>query len=91
MVPKPVTRFCGSPRTIYLKRQEWGDGQGRAGAGWPAWPRGAHRAGGRRLYRFLADNRWTRFPWAVVQTFSKAEGALSGSMAYYTSCRCCRC
>ena len=37
------------------------------------------------LYRFLADNRWTRFPWAVVQTFSKAEGALlSGSMAYYT-------
>jgi len=38
-----------------------------------------------RLYRFLADNRWTRFPWAVIQTFSKAEGALlSGSMAYYT-------
>jgi membrane protein len=38
-----------------------------------------------RLYRFLAANRWTRFPWAVVQTFSKAEGALlSGSMAYYT-------
>jgi membrane protein len=38
-----------------------------------------------RLYRFLSDNRWTRFPWAVVQTFSKAEGALlSGSMAYYT-------
>ena len=38
-----------------------------------------------RLYRFLAGNRWTRFPWAVMQTFSKAEGALlSGSMAYYT-------
>jgi membrane protein len=38
-----------------------------------------------RLYRFLAANRWTRFPWAVVQTFSKAEGSLlSGSMAYYT-------
>jgi membrane protein len=38
-----------------------------------------------RLYRFLAGNRYTRFPWAVVQTFSKAEGALlSGSMAYYT-------
>jgi membrane protein len=38
-----------------------------------------------RLYGFLATNRWTRFPWAVVQTFSKAEGALlSGSMAYYT-------
>jgi membrane protein len=38
-----------------------------------------------RLYRFLSGNRWTKFPWAVVQTFSKAEGALlSGSMAYYT-------
>jgi membrane protein len=38
-----------------------------------------------RLYRFLSANRWTRFPWAVVQTFSKSEGALlSGSMAYYT-------
>jgi membrane protein len=38
-----------------------------------------------RLYRFLGGNRWTRFPWAVVQTYSKAEGALlSGSMAYYT-------
>jgi membrane protein len=38
-----------------------------------------------RLYRFLAVNRWTRFSWAVVQTFSRAEGALlSGSMAYYT-------
>jgi membrane protein len=38
-----------------------------------------------RLLRFLSGNRWTRFPWAVVQTFSKAEGALlSGSMAYYT-------
>jgi membrane protein len=37
------------------------------------------------LYRWLAGNRWTRFPWAVAQTFSKAEGALlSGSMAYYT-------
>jgi membrane protein len=38
-----------------------------------------------RLYRWLAGNRYTRFPWAVVQTFSKAEGSLlSGSMAYYT-------
>jgi membrane protein len=38
-----------------------------------------------RLYRFLGRNRWTRFPWAVVQTFSQAQGALlSGSMAYYT-------
>jgi membrane protein len=38
-----------------------------------------------RLYRFLAGNPYTRFPWAVVQTFSKAEGSLlSGSMAYYT-------
>jgi membrane protein len=37
------------------------------------------------LYRWLAGNRYTRFPWAVVQTFSKAEGSLlSGSMAYYT-------
>jgi membrane protein len=33
----------------------------------------------------LARNRYTRFPWAVVQTFSRAQGALlSGSMAYYT-------
>jgi membrane protein len=38
-----------------------------------------------RLYRFLAGNRWTRFSWSVIQTFSRAEGALlSGSMAYYT-------
>ena len=38
-----------------------------------------------RLYRFLAANRRTRFSWAVIQTFSRAEGALlSGSMAYYT-------
>ena len=38
-----------------------------------------------RLYRFLAGNRYTRFPWAMIQTFSKAEGSLlSGSMAYYT-------
>jgi membrane protein len=37
------------------------------------------------LYRALARNRLTRFPWAVVQTFSHAQGALlSGSMAYYT-------
>jgi membrane protein len=37
------------------------------------------------LYRLLANNRYTRFPWAVVQTFSRAQGALlSGSMAYYT-------
>jgi membrane protein len=37
------------------------------------------------LYRWLASNQVTRFPWAVVQTFSKAEGSLlSGSMAYYT-------
>jgi membrane protein len=36
-------------------------------------------------YRYLAQNRVTRTPWAVIQTFSKAEGALlSGSMAYYT-------
>jgi membrane protein len=37
------------------------------------------------LYRLLANNRYTRFPWAVVQTFSQAQGALlSGSMAHYT-------
>jgi len=37
------------------------------------------------LYRTLARNRYTRFPWAVVQTFSHAQGSLlSGSMAYYT-------
>jgi membrane protein len=37
------------------------------------------------LYRWLAANRYTRFPWAVVQTFSQAEGSLlSGSIAYYT-------
>jgi membrane protein len=37
------------------------------------------------LYRLLARNRYTRFPWAVVQTFSQAQGSLlSGSMAYYT-------
>jgi membrane protein len=54
----------------------------------PARPRGpeAHieRAVG-RLYDWLSANRYTRFPWAVVQTFSQAQGALlSGSMAYYT-------
>jgi membrane protein len=37
------------------------------------------------LYRYLDRNRLTRFPWAVIQTFSQAQGALlSGSMAYYT-------
>jgi membrane protein len=37
------------------------------------------------LYQVLDRNRLTRFPWAVVQTFSQAQGALlSGSMAYYT-------
>jgi len=36
-------------------------------------------------YAWLARNRVTRFPWAVIQTFSRAQGALlSGSMAYYT-------
>ena len=38
-----------------------------------------------RFYDWLASNRVTRLPWAVVQTFSRADGALlSGSMAYYT-------
>jgi membrane protein len=37
------------------------------------------------LYRWLSRNRVTRFPWAVIQTFSDGQGALlSGSMAYYT-------
>lgn len=37
------------------------------------------------LYGWLAGNRMTRLPWAVVQTFSRAQGTLlSGSMAYYT-------
>jgi membrane protein len=37
------------------------------------------------LYHWLGHNRVTRLPWAVVQTFSRAQGALlSGSMAYYT-------
>ena len=37
------------------------------------------------LYRTLGSNRVTRFPWAVIQTFSRGQGALlSGSMAYYT-------
>src|SRR6266498_1502788 len=33
----------------------------------------------------VSRHRVTRLPWAVVQTFSRAQGALlSGSMAYYT-------
>jgi membrane protein len=37
------------------------------------------------FFRLLARNSVTRFPWAVIQTFSKAQGGvLSGSMAYYT-------
>ncbi|CAN5308553.1 hypothetical protein BH20ACT24_BH20ACT24_08390 [soil metagenome] len=37
------------------------------------------------LYSSLARNRVTRTPWAVIQTFSKAQGSLlAGSMAYYT-------
>lgn len=37
------------------------------------------------LYRWLGRNRVTRGPWAVIQIFSDAQGALmSGSMAYYT-------
>lgn len=36
------------------------------------------------FYCQLDHNRLTRTPWAMIQTFSKAEGALmSGSMAYY--------
>ena len=37
-----------------------------------------------RLYAWLERNRITRYPWAVIQTFSKAQGALlAGSVAYY--------
>jgi membrane protein len=37
------------------------------------------------LYEALGRNRVTRFPWAVIRTFSEGQGALlSGSMAYYT-------
>lgn len=37
------------------------------------------------LYAWLAANRVTRGPWAVLQIFSGADGTLlSGSMAYYT-------
>ncbi len=36
-------------------------------------------------YEWLQRNRFTRGPWAVMQTFSRAEGTLlSGSMAFYT-------
>ena len=37
------------------------------------------------LYQTLTHNRFTRYPWAVVQTYSRGQGALlAGSMAYYT-------
>jgi membrane protein len=37
------------------------------------------------LYERLERNRYTRFPWAVIQTFSAGHGALlAGSMAYFT-------
>ncbi|MDQ3870933.1 MAG: YihY/virulence factor BrkB family protein, partial [Chloroflexota bacterium] len=37
------------------------------------------------LYETLERNRVTRFPWAVIQTFSAGQGALlAGSMAYFT-------
>lgn len=37
------------------------------------------------LYLTLERNVVTRIPWAVIQTFSRAQGALmSGSMAYFT-------
>jgi membrane protein len=38
-----------------------------------------------KLYEVLARNRFTRVPWAVIQTYSAGQGALlAGSMAYYT-------
>jgi membrane protein len=37
------------------------------------------------LYRTLGRNRATRLPWAMIRTFSRAEGTmLSGSIAYFT-------
>ena len=37
------------------------------------------------LYETLTHNRFTRYPWAVVQTYSRGQGSLlAGSMAYYT-------
>ena len=37
------------------------------------------------LYLSLSRNRFTRYPWAVIQTYSRGQGALlAGSMAYYT-------
>src|ERR687891_683192 len=37
------------------------------------------------LYEVLSRNRFTRYPWAVIQTYSRGQGALlAGSMAYYT-------
>jgi membrane protein len=65
----------------------------------PRWQRGAFRSvvdaaarvearierGVGGLYEWLGGNRFTRGPWAVIQIFSEAQGALlSGSMAYYT-------
>jgi membrane protein len=38
-----------------------------------------------RTYASLGNNRITRIPWAVIQTYSASQGALlAGSMAYYT-------
>jgi membrane protein len=37
------------------------------------------------VYAALGNNRYTRYPWAVIQTYSRGQGALlAGSMAYYT-------
>lgn len=42
-------------------------------------------AGVDRIYSALERNRFTRNPWAVIQTYSRGQGALlAGSMAYYT-------
>ena len=55
------------------------------GVGWPSAIEARVGAAVGALYDWLAHNRVTRRPWAVIQTFSQAEGTLlSGSMAYYT-------
>lgn len=52
---------------------------------WPARAQARIEAAIDGLYNKLCTNRVTRFPWAVIQTFSKAQGALlAGSLAYYT-------
>jgi membrane protein len=53
----------------------------------PRLQRVEHRLGSAvdALYKALSHNRFTRYPWAVIQTYSRGQGALlAGSMAYFT-------